>query len=166
MIRSVIYTTFLFILMIKVTTVSAQDQLPQASIKTIDGQNVEFQDIVKEDKITIISFWATWCAPCKKELDAIADLYEIWQEQYNVELIAISVDDARAAAKVNPMVAEKGWPFRVYIDTNQSLMRSLHFQTVPYTILVDQSGKIVYNHSGYLPGDELDLEEKVASLSQ
>lgn len=164
--RSVIYATFLFVFMISITGIYGQDQLPQATIKSIDGKNVEFKDIIESEKITIISFWATWCAPCKKELDAIADLYEDWQAQYDVELVAISVDDARAAAKVKPMVAEKSWPYRVFVDSNQSLMRSLHFQTVPYTIVVDKDQKIVYNHSGYLPGDELELEEKVAALSQ
>ncbi|MBK8505564.1 MAG: TlpA family protein disulfide reductase [Saprospiraceae bacterium] len=102
----------------------------------------------------------------QKELDAISDLYQDWQEKYELNLIAVSIDDARAAAKVKPMVAEKGWPFQILLDTNQELMRALHFQTVPYTIIIDQTGKIVYNHSGYLPGDELDLEEKVASLNQ
>lgn len=164
--RSVIYTTFLFVFMISITGIYGQDQLPQATIKSIDGKNIEFKDIMQLEKITIVSFWATWCAPCKKELDAIADLYEDWTSQYDVELVAISVDDARAAAKVKPMVAEKGWPFRVFVDSNQSLMRSLHFQTVPYTVVIDKDQKIVYNHSGYLPGDELELEEKVAALSQ
>lgn len=164
--RTVRYTTFLFAVMIMIIPLHAQDQLPQATIKSVDGQNVEFNEIIEDQKVTIISFWATWCAPCKKELDAIADLYDTWQADYDVELIAISVDDARAAAKVKPMVAEKGWPYRIFIDTNQSLMRSLHFQTVPYTIVVDQNKKIVYNHSGYLPGDELELEDKVASLSE
>ncbi|MCB0685341.1 MAG: TlpA family protein disulfide reductase [Saprospiraceae bacterium] len=164
--RTVISTTFLFFFLSFTGKIYSQDQLPQATIKSIDGQNVSFEEIVNSEKVTIISFWATWCAPCKKELDAIADLYEDWQDQYNVELIAVSVDDARAAAKVKPMIAEKGWPYRVFIDTNQSLMRSLHFQTVPYTILVDKNQKIVYTHSGYLPGDELELEEKVAKLDQ
>ena len=112
-----------------------------------------------------MSFWATWCAPCKKELN-VAEIYDQWVENYQVRLVAISVDDARAAAKVKPMVAEKAWPYEVFIDTNQELMRALHFQTVPYTIIVDGKGEIVYNHSGYLPGDEIELEEKIVQLSQ
>ena len=164
--KTVINTAFLFFILVAISPLKGQDQLPQAEIKSLEGQNVEFKEVVESGKVTIISFWATWCAPCKKELDAISDIYEEWQEKYDVELIAISVDDARAAAKVKPMVSEKGWPYRIFVDTNQSLMRSLHFQTVPYTVLIDSNGKIVYTHSGYLPGDELDLEEKVAALNQ
>lgn len=144
----------------------AQDQVPHVLVKTLEGQNVDFSAAIGKDKLTIVSFWATWCAPCKKELDAISDLYDDWQEKYDMQLVAVSIDDARAAAKVKPMVSEKGWPFIILVDTNQELMRALHFQSVPYTIIVDHQGQIVYNHSGYLPGDELELEEKLASLSQ
>jgi cytochrome c biogenesis protein CcmG, thiol:disulfide interchange protein DsbE len=162
-----VFQTFLLVISLTSTILlTAQDMVPRSVVKTIEGQNIDFREATSGDKITIVSFWATWCAPCKKELDAITDLYEEWQEKYNVQLVAVSVDDARAAAKVKPMVAEKGWPFRILIDTNQELMRSLHFQSVPYTIIIDRQGQIVYNHSGYLPGDELELEEKIASLSQ
>lgn len=140
--------------------------LPDANIKSLEGQTISFKEAVSADGLTIVSFWATWCAPCKKELDAIAEIYDQWLENYKVRLVAISVDDARAAAKVKPMVAEKGWPYEIFIDTNQELMRALHFQTVPYTIIVDSKGEIVYNHSGYLPGDEIELEEKISQLSQ
>jgi thiol-disulfide isomerase/thioredoxin len=140
--------------------------MPDANIKSLEGQTISFKEAVSAEGLTIVSFWATWCAPCKKELDAIAEIYDEWVENYQVRLVAISVDDARAAAKVKPMVAEKAWPYEVFIDTNQELMRALHFQTVPYTIIVDSKGEIVYNHSGYLPGDEIELEEKIVQLSQ
>ena len=112
----------------------------------------------------MLSFWATWCKPCKKELDAIADLYEEWQSNYNMKLIAISVDDARALAKVKPMVAEKAWPYDILTDSNQDLMRALNFQSVPHTILLNKQGEIVYTHSGYLPGDEEELEAQMQQL--
>ena len=153
--------TFLFLLS---WSAFAQESLPDAKIQSLEGKALSFKQAVSNHKVTIVSFWATWCAPCKKELDAIAELYDSWQEQYDVELIAISVDDTRAAAKIKPMVAEKGWPYQILIDSNQELMRSLHFQTVPYTIIIDQEAKIVYTHSGYLPGDEIELEEQLATL--
>ena len=140
---------------------SGQDGVDGINVKSLDGQNVSFSSELEDGKVTVVSFWATWCAPCKKELDAIAEIYNDWQTTYDMELIAVSVDDARAAAKVKPMVAEKGWPYRVFIDSNQAFMRSLQFQSVPYTILIDKEGKIVYKHTGYLPGDELELEEEI-----
>ncbi len=156
-------TTTLFFCL-SLSLLSAQDPLPEVTIKTLEGQSIMLKEALHEGKTTILSFWATWCAPCKKELDAISEIYDEWQEKFNAELIAISVDDARATAKIKPMVAQKGWPYRIFVDSNQELMRSLHFQSVPYTVVVNAKGNIVYTHTGYLPGDELELENELASL--
>ncbi len=143
-----------------------QVSLPDVELRNLENKKVTLTEVVKSNQLTILSFWATWCSPCKKELDAIADVYTEWQEEYNVELIAISVDNARAMARVKPMVVEKGWPYQIFIDPNQNLMRALNFQTVPHTILLDRNGKIVYSHSGYLPGDEIELEQEMQALSK
>lgn len=142
----------------------AQNSLPSAEVKTLNGETVNLQDFANNGKLTIISLWATWCAPCKKELDAIAELYEEWQEVYNVELIAISIDTRRQLAKVKPMVETKGWPFLILSDANNTLTNVLNYQTIPQTYLVDTNGQIVYSHNGYLPGDEYELEDKLKAI--
>ena len=144
----------------------AQKNIPSVEIKTLDGQSVDIQEYAQNGKITVVSFWATWCSPCKKELDAIADLYEGWQEEYDMELVAITMDTQRALAKVKPMVESKGWPFIILSDANQVLRNSLNFQTIPQTFLLDKEGNIVYTHSGYVPGDEYELEEKIKALAE
>ncbi|MCC7507676.1 MAG: TlpA family protein disulfide reductase [Saprospiraceae bacterium] len=140
--------------------------LPSVNVKTLEGQSLNVQELGKSGKITIISFWATWCSPCKKELDAIKDYYEDWQKDYDVVLVAVSVDDARTAAKIPAMVEEKGWEYRVLIDSNKEFQQAANVASVPYTILLDQSGNIVFEHTGYAPGDELELEEKIKSLKK
>jgi len=142
----------------------AQKTLPSANIKTLEGQSINVQELGKTGKITVISFWATWCSPCKKELDAIADYYEEWQEKYGVELVAISVDDARSAAKVPGMVKEKGWKYRVLLDPGKELQTAANIQAVPHTYVLDQNGHIIFEHNGYTPGDELELEELFKDL--
>ncbi len=139
--------------------------LPDVSIKNLDGESVNIQKYAQDGKITVISFWATWCHPCKRELDAIADLYPDWQEAYDVELVAITIDDARSMRKVKPMVETKGWEYTILSDVNEDLKRSLNFQTVPMTFLLDQEGNIVYEHSSYTPGDEYELEDKIKALA-
>ena len=114
----------------------------------------------------MISFWATWCAPCKRELDAIQEVYEDWQEDYDMELVAISVDNARTFPRVKGMVESKGWDYEVLSDIKQALQQAMNFQDVPYTFVIDKEGKIVYSHSGYNPGDENELEEKLQELSE
>jgi cytochrome c biogenesis protein CcmG/thiol:disulfide interchange protein DsbE len=140
--------------------------LASANVKTLQGQTLNVQELGKSGKITVISFWATWCSPCKKELDAIKDYYEDWQKEYGVELVAISVDDARTAAKIPAMVAEKGWTYRVLIDSNKEFQQTANVASVPYTLLLDQNGNIVFEHTGYAPGDELELEEKIKLVAK
>ncbi|MBX2816234.1 MAG: TlpA family protein disulfide reductase [Saprospiraceae bacterium] len=155
----------LLVLIVSATTsLRGQDVLTSTSVKTIDGATVDILDYTDDSDLTVLCFWATWCSPCKKELDAIAELYEEWQEAYDVTVLAISTDDARALPKVKPMVLEKDWPFTVLTDSNQALMRALQFQAVPQTYVVNAAGEILYEHSGYLPGDEDGLADELANL--
>ncbi len=143
-------------------------KLPDTEIRTLDGQSTNLLEYVgTEDepgKITVISLWASWCKPCQTELDAIADLYPDWQEEYDMQLIAITIDTRRALAKVTPIVESKGWEYIILSDTNQALRNTLNFQSIPHTLLVDQKGNIVDVHSGYAPGDEYELEDKMKVL--
>ena len=160
--------TFLLLALTGLTAVAfAQNKtLPAVSVKTLEGQTINVQDLGKTGHITIISFWATWCSPCKKELDAVKDYYSEWQEKYGVELIAVSVDDARTAAKIPAMIQEKGWEYRILVDSNKNFQTAANIVSVPYTILLDEKGNVVFEHSGYTPGDELELEEQIKLLKK
>ena len=161
------FVVFLFVSAIAVTGFAqiTEKSVPEVSVKTLDGKTVIIEDYTNTGKITVLSFWATWCSPCKKELNAIADVYEQWQADYDMELVAVTIDDSRAVRKVKPMVDGFSWDFVVLSDENESLKKALNFQTVPQTFLIDQAGNIVYSHSGYSPGDEYELEKKIAELA-
>jgi cytochrome c biogenesis protein CcmG, thiol:disulfide interchange protein DsbE len=141
-------------------------KLPDVSVKTLEGQTIRLHDIISKHEYTVISFWATWCSPCKKELTALTEYYEDWKTDYGVEIIAITIDDTRGLPRVKPMVASKGWPFVMLSDVNQDIMRALNFQTIPQTYVIDKLGNIVYEHSGYSPGDEFELEAKLKALKR
>lgn len=160
--------TFLLLVFTGLTAIAfAQNKtLPAVNVKTLEGQTINVQDLGKTGHITIISFWATWCSPCKKELDAVKDYYGEWQEKYGVELIAVSVDDARTAAKIPAMIQEKGWEYRILVDSNKNFQTAANIVSVPYTILLDEKGNVVFEHSGYTPGDELELEEQIKLLKK
>lgn len=159
--KTIILALFLFIS----GGIFGQNNLPDVKIKTLEGKTVNLDDIVSKDKITVINFWATWCNPCKKELDTIKDLYEEWQEEYDVEIIAISIDNAGTLRKVKPMVGQRGWKYSVYTDEEGDLMRALNFQTIPQTFLLDKDKNIVYSHNGYVAGDEEDLEDEIRKIA-
>lgn len=147
-------------------SIFAQKTLPAIDVKTLDGKTVNIQEFGKKGKITVIGFWATWCSPCKKELDAISEVYEDWKKDYDVEVIAVTIDDARALAKVKPMVEQKGWKFTILSDVNQDLQRALNIPSVPQSFLLDAKGNIVYSHSGYVAGDEDELEKKIKEIAK
>jgi cytochrome c biogenesis protein CcmG/thiol:disulfide interchange protein DsbE len=109
--------------------------------------------------LTVISFWATWCKPCQNELDAISYLYEDWQENYDVELVAITIDTRRNMAQVGPMVESKGWEYTILSAVQSDMENAFNFNFIPQTLLIDKKGNIVYTHSSYNPGDEDELEK-------
>ncbi|TVR79918.1 MAG: TlpA family protein disulfide reductase [Chitinophagaceae bacterium] len=162
--------TLLFALAMTVSQSFAQSEnigrqhLPDVELQKMDGSRVNISSFGKNEKITVIAFWATWCAPCKRELANISDIYDDWREDYNLEVLAISIDDTRNVGRVRSYVNSQYWDFEVLLDTNQDMKRHLNFQTIPFTVLVNQDGRIVYTHSGYVEGDEFILEEKIKNL--
>ncbi len=146
--------------------VLGEQKLPDLSISDVNGKKINVSDLGKSGKVTVLSFWATWCIPCKKELTNISDLYEEWQKKYNVQVVAVSIDDSRSAGKVKPYIESQKWTYQVLLDMNQDLKRELNIQSVPFTVVVDATGKVVSTHSGYVEGDEFVLEEELQKLSK
>lgn len=149
------------------SSINAQQQntIPAATVFQLDGSPFNTSDIENDGKPIIINFWATWCSPCKRELNNITEMYEEWQEETGVILVAISIDDTRNMAKVAPYVNGKGWEYEVYIDPNGDFKRALGVNNVPHTFLVDANGKIVWQHNSYSEGDEYELFELVKKLA-
>lgn len=133
------------------------------TIKTLEGESVQTSVIQNDGKPVILSFWATWCKPCNKEFNAISEVYEDWQEETGVKLVAISIDDARSAGRVKPHVDGNGWPFEVYLDQNQDFKRAMNVVNVPHTFVLNGKGEIIWQHTSYVDGSEDELLEVVKS---
>lgn len=146
---------------------NAQDgkKLPSINVTNMNGEKVDISTLVGKGNIVVINFWATWCVPCKKELNNISEMYDEWKEKYKVEVIAVSIDDSKNTAKVKTTVDGSGWGFTVMLDPNQDLMHALNFQAPPYSLIIDKSGNIVETHAGYVDGDEFLMEEKIKELA-
>lgn len=142
----------------------SQKQMPNIELNSVSGDSFNVSsDYDDEDKIYIFSFWATWCAPCINELDAIHQKYSEWKDKLNLELIAVSVDDTRTQKRVKPLLNGKNWNYSVLLDTNQELKRALSIVNVPYTIVV-KNKKIVHITNGYSQGSEEELFIKLQEL--
>lgn len=160
--KTIVFLTSIFFC----TTIAlAQEKsLPNIDVKTLQGKTINIQDLENDGNPMVISFWATWCKPCKKELNTIAEVYDDWQDETGVKLIAISIDDTRSMSKVAPYVNSSDWDYEVYLDSNSDLKRAMGVSTVPHTFLINKEGKIVWNHKGYIDGDEEELYEQIQHL--
>ena len=153
-------------LLLLVSTISFAQikNLPNVDVKKIDGSNFNFKNIDNNGNPIVISFWATWCKPCTKELNNIAEVYEDWQDETNVKLVAVSIDDRRSQSKVAPYINSSGWEYEIYIDPNSDLKRAMGVSTVPHTFLLDKNKQIIWQHRGYVEGDEYELFDEILKL--
>ena len=155
---------FLLFIMFVVCGMCVMAQLPKVVLKDMHGKEVSTDTLSNQGKPFIIDFFATWCKPCNRELDAISEVYEDWQQETGVKIIAVSIDQAHNINKVKPLVDSHGWDYEVLLDPNGDLKRAFSIQMIPYVLIVDGQGNIVYKHQGYTDGAEEELIEKVREL--
>ena len=139
-------------------------QLPSVTLKDINGRTVQTDTLSNGGKPFIIDFFATWCKPCNRELTAISEVYEDWVAETGVKLFAVSIDQAQNINKVRPLVDQHGWPYEVLLDPNGDFKRALGIQMIPYVLICDGKGNIVYKQNGYTEGAEEELIEQVREL--
>ena len=158
---------FMFLMLALFVGVSASAQtLPDVKVENQEGKVISIRDVVDGTPM-IISFWSTTCKPCIMELNAINEsLYE-WLDEVDMKVVAVSVDDARTLSRARAMTQGQGWDdFTCLYDKNQDLKRAMNVSLTPHTFIVDGKGNIVYSHSGYTPGSEQELFEKIKKLQK
>lgn len=132
-------------------------KLPSVTLTNLKGSKINSAELSNNGNPFVISFWATWCKPCIKELSAIAEEYENWQSETGMKLIAVSIDDSRSSSQVKTLVSGKGWDFEVLLDPNSDFRRAMNVNAVPHTFIVNAGGDVVWQHTGYSEGSELEI---------
>lgn len=140
--------------------------VPDVALKNTKDETVYTGSLENDGKPIIISFWATWCTPCKKELNTIKDMYIDWQDETGVRLIAVSIDDQRTSSRVVPYMDSQSWDYEVLLDPNSDFRRAMGVTNIPHTFLINGNGKIVSSHNNYAPGDEYELYDEILKLTE
>lgn len=159
----------LLLLSITLTSVIASAQvtsLPSTTLKDLDGKTVDTGTITNDGKPILICFWATWCSPCKKELNTYADYYDEWREETGVKIYAVTIDDQRTVNSVKPYVNSVSWEYEILSDVNKTFSQAMGVNSPPHTFLLNGKGEIVWQHVGYTPGDEEEIHEQLLKLKQ
>lgn len=154
----------LLALVVATITVSAQ-QLPDVKVENTQGKIVSVRSLAV-GKPMIISYWSIACKPCIQELNAINDALAEWREEADLEVVAVSVDDARLKASAKAVASSRGWEFICVYDENQELKRAMNVSLTPQSFVVDGEGNIIFSHSGYTPGSEQILFDKIVELKK
>ncbi|HEY0261542.1 MAG TPA: TlpA disulfide reductase family protein [Chitinophagales bacterium] len=158
------FIVLLFVGLKQSASAQLNQPFPKMELTDIDGKMVNTAEFSTSGKITLVSFWAIWCAPCRIELNALRDASADWEKKYGVNIVAISIDDDKALEKVQKLSAEQKWNFPLWLDPGQSLKKTMDFSTVPYMVILDKKGRVRIVHTAFLDGDDNIIEEELARL--
>jgi len=159
-------TKYSLLLLLSLFSFLAKAQLSGSQLKNISGKTIQSESLfTNSDEPVVLCFWATWCRPCLQELEAINEEMGDWQDEVKFKMIAISIDNSRSSSKVPALVKARDWQFDIYIDENSDLKRALNVSGVPFCCII-KSGEVVWKHSGYQPGSEALILEKLTELSK
>ena len=155
------YIKFLF-LSFSVTLSFSQNIDKNIILNPLMGKKIKLENYLSNGPV-LINFWATWCAPCIKEMPYL-DQFENKYKDKGFSVLAISVDNQKSLSQVRSFIKTKKFSFDIFLDPNMQIFKKLNGNLMPTNVLIDKNGKVVWRHYGYLPGDEKKMEEQILNV--
>ena len=152
------------VFLLAMTAEASAQTIPSVQLKDLTGSTVDTGTLENDGNPIVICFWATWCSPCKRELNNYMDYYADWQEETGVKIIAVSIDDTRSTKRVAPYFMSSGWEFEILLDPSGDFKRAMGVNNVPHTFVYNGAGELVWSHNNYAEGDEEELYEELLKL--
>jgi L-rhamnose mutarotase len=143
--------------------VCAQDSLQQARLKSLQGKIAPFSMFAKKDSLFLICFWSVESEESITELNSVNSNLEHWQSMVPFRFMAVAADEGKTASRFRPVYNMNGWTFEAYIDLYGDLRRSLHSNNLPQSLIVYKN-EVIYEQSGWTPGTENYLIERLISM--
>jgi peroxiredoxin len=141
-------------------TKKSGSSLPDFQLADIQGSTLTLSGLVAEHKVVYLDFWATWCGPCTAEMPKLEAFYQKYKDQGFV-VLGVSMDDPSTMGAVNSYVRRMGLSFPVVVDTESRAVQLYNVtRSAPYGVLI-ANGRIVMEHGGFTPGDEIALEDEI-----
>ena len=123
---------------------------PDFALESLSGQRFQLSSF-KGNRPVIISFWASWCAPCRLEMPVLRKFYNANRGR-DFEILAISIDGDRTAAE--SFAREQNLPFPILLDSSQSAAKAYRVDGIPMLFVVDKNGVVGHYHQGLDPNIE------------
>ena len=136
--------------------------LPDLSVRLLDGKQVRLSALLEEGPL-LVSFWATWCAPCKKEMIFLEEFHQKYNEN-SFRVLAISTDSPKSMSKVKSYIRAKKHTFLVGIDPSQDIAKKMNALLMPTTLILNKDRKVSWYHQGFIPGDEKEIEAQIRAV--
>ena len=124
------------------------EAMPDFALPDLGGKTVKLSEVVRDKKLVMINFWATWCGPCRVEMPSFEQLYN---EQKNNGFTILAVAEDTERTKVDHYLKEKPVSFPVLLDQDNALLKQLKIETLPTTVLLNSDGKIREVYEGVHP---------------
>lgn len=152
--RTIIITILMTVLAARLLAVEkAQD----FTLEDISGDQVTLSSLLEKGPV-VISFWATWCKNCKKEMPELDKLYKKYEDQITVVCISVDKPSKKQAAV---RYVKNRYSFTTLLDPDMKVYKALNAQNPPHTMIINQDYDILFSHVGYQKGDEKHLEEEI-----
>lgn len=137
-------------LLISCGSQSAKTSVADVELTKIDGTSTSIGAASQELPL-LVSLWAVWCQPCKRELPVVQD---ISRQREDLAVLAVNIGDDPET--ITSFLTENGLSIPVAIDNNGALLEALDAATVPVTVLFDIDGKILWSHLGVVSADQVN----------
>lgn len=162
-VRRGVAATLLFVLpLFSQQAIAQSSTLGTMTLDDLEGPTTRLSEYLEKGPV-YLSFWALWCESCKQELRALKSVVDD-NKGKSFSILAINIDTPKSLAKVKAFVRSRSYPFKVILDPNKQILQKFNGQNLPFSVLLNTDGTIVSTRTGFLPGDEKEIQQEIFAL--